>query len=78
MDEALDAILWSGHARFKFEKLQPWYFTDEKGSLVNGGTYKYANGLGIINIREAGHMSPHDQPVGTMQVMKKWLAGEPF
>lgn len=73
MTEVLNDISWSGQARFKTQALKPWTLLDKSGTKIAAGNYKAYDRLAIVNVDEAGHMSPHDQPVAVMAVMKKWL-----
>ncbi|KAF7535653.1 hypothetical protein G7054_g5168 [Neopestalotiopsis clavispora] len=72
MTATLDSLIWSGHADYKLQPLTPWYYNHE-GSKVKGGNSKRFGRLKLVNIDEAGHMSPHDQPAAASFVIKSWI-----
>lgn len=37
-----------------------------------GGKAKMVKNLALVTIDEAGHMSPHDQPLAVSRIMRKW------
>lgn len=75
MTATLDSVQWSNHADFKLQPLRAWHYSDGKDSLIKGGNYKQYGRLALVNIKDAGHMSPHDQPVATSLIAEKWIAG---
>lgn len=38
-----------------------------------GGTAKVVKNLALVTVDEAGHMSPHDQPLAVSRVMRAWI-----
>lgn len=75
MTAILDSVQWSNHADFKLQPLRSWHYSDGKDAHINGGNYKQSGRLTLVNVKEAGHMSPHDQPVATSYIAEKWIAG---
>ncbi|KAH8195414.1 hypothetical protein TruAng_010421 [Truncatella angustata] len=73
MTEVLNSVSWSGQARFKTQALRAWTLHDDSAEEIARGNFKWHDRLAIVNVDEAGHMSPHDQPAATSFVMKKWL-----
>lgn len=68
-------MLWSGHAEFRLAKFVDWYSIENKtGQSLLRGQMKASKNLMMVTIDEAGHMSPHDQPEATSQIMRAWLA----
>ncbi|KAI1871595.1 uncharacterized protein JN550_004589 [Neoarthrinium moseri] len=70
-----DNLQWSGQAKFRTKELEPWYYKSLDGNVVTGGLVKSGGNLTVVAIDNAGHMSPHDQPVGVGQVLQRWIAG---
>lgn len=84
--QAYNALLWSGHARFRQRDPEKWYYADASGDKISGGLFKTSKNLTLVTIDEAGHMSPHDQPEAVLQLMRAWTGqagasagqGKPF
>ncbi|CCF34407.1 carboxypeptidase Y [Colletotrichum higginsianum] len=69
-----ESLLWSGHAAFRSRKLKPWYHGEaEDKNMSLGGTAKVVKNLALVTVDEAGHMSPHDQPLAVSRVMRAWI-----
>lgn len=55
-------------------------FTDDEGAVV-GYTKSAGKGAGNVawvSFFNAGHMVPHDDPVGALSMLKRWLKNEPL
>lgn len=69
---ALDELPWHGHAVFRRLPYRPWRHLGIDGSVSGGQVKSYGN-LTVVTVDEAGHMSPHDQPEATLQLLGSWL-----
>ncbi|KAI0640108.1 serine carboxypeptidase [Trametes polyzona] len=67
------ALEWSGQDAFRNEPLREWRVGNEVVGKVRSG-----GGLTFATIDGAGHMAPYDQPVRSLEVANRWLAGEEF
>ena len=67
------ALEWSGHAEFAGAPLRPWHV-----SGAQAGIARSAGGLTFATIEGAGHMVPYDKPKESLEMVKRWLAGEEF
>ncbi|KAH6869424.1 hypothetical protein B0T10DRAFT_366406, partial [Thelonectria olida] len=65
-------LLWSGHAKFMTQKLQPWYFAGRHDVKARGGEFKRVGRLTLATVDSAGHMAPHDQPMAVSQLIEAW------
>mmetsp|Transcript_6707 Transcript_6707/g.17531 ORF Transcript_6707/g.17531 Transcript_6707/m.17531 type:complete len:487 (+) Transcript_6707:94-1554(+) len=67
------ALKWSGHAGF---------LTAKNTSYIVGGadagSFKSHGGLTFMKLRDAGHLVPMDQPKTALDMLGKFLKGEPF
>ncbi|KAM6510461.1 hypothetical protein FSOLCH5_010901 [Fusarium solani] len=70
--EALDNMRWHGRPFFKNALFEELLFKTNAGHA--GGRVKKSEKLWYDELAEAGHMAPYDQPAGTLQLMKIWLA----
>ncbi|KAM0283776.1 hypothetical protein ACHAQH_002366 [Verticillium albo-atrum] len=72
-----NSLLWSGHAAFQLQSLKPWYHGESDGeNMTLGGRTKKVKNLAMVTVDEAGHMSPHDQPLVVSRVMRRWVGQE--
>ncbi|TBU49291.1 serine carboxypeptidase [Dichomitus squalens] len=62
---------WFGQDAFRSQPLRDW----SVDGVVAGRT-RSAGSLTFATIRDAGHMAPYDQPVRTLEVVNRWLAGQ--
>jgi carboxypeptidase C (cathepsin A) len=69
---ALDELPWHGHAAFRRLSYRPWHHHGRDGPVSRGQVKSYGN-LTVVTVDEAGHMSPHDQPDATLQLLGSWL-----
>lgn len=81
------ALPWSGHAQFAAQEDKDWYYTDatspstpaKVGGLAR--TAKAAAGEGsltFLQVYEAGHMVPMDQPAAALALLNGFLNNKPF
>ncbi|PPQ70716.1 hypothetical protein CVT24_000832 [Panaeolus cyanescens] len=64
---------WSGSYEFRSQELKSWTV----GSHVAGLT-RSARGLTFVTIDGAGHMVPYDKPRESLELVNRWLSGEPI
>ncbi|PHH69653.1 hypothetical protein CDD82_7618 [Ophiocordyceps australis] len=69
-----DALEWPGHQNFNEAVPEP--LVGAKGPDEPFGKAKWADGLAFVQIFEAGHMAPYDQPEASLEVLNRWLDGE--
>jgi cathepsin A (carboxypeptidase C) len=69
---AFDELPWHGHAAFRRLPYRPWHHLG-MGRHVSGGQVKSYGNLTVVTVNEAGHMSVHDQPDATLQLLGSWL-----
>ncbi|KAI0720036.1 serine carboxypeptidase [Cerioporus squamosus] len=62
---------WTQQEVFSNQSLREWFVDGE----VAGKT-RTAGPLTFATIRDAGHLVPYDQPVRSLQLVNRWLAGE--
>jgi len=64
---------WSGQQQFNSLPLTDWSYG---GSVVGHG--KSTSGFTWLEVEEAGHMVPHDQPAVALQMLSLFLKKQPF
>ncbi|KAF4986783.1 hypothetical protein FDECE_15773 [Fusarium decemcellulare] len=74
----LDSLAWKGRPGFRAANLEPWYYNNDDGTRIKGGTAKSHKMLTLVTLDSAGHMSPHDQPVAAARVVQAWLHDKPL
>ncbi|KAI0828821.1 serine carboxypeptidase [Trametes gibbosa] len=67
------ALEWTKQDQFRSEPLREWRVDDEVAGKVKSG-----GGLTYATINGAGHMVPYDEPVRSLELANRWLAGEEF
>ena len=83
------ALQWSGSESFNSEEDKTWYYNASSSSssntvVVAGGlarTAKAVSGEGsltFLQVYEAGHMVPMDQPAAALALLNSFLANKPF
>lgn len=65
------ALEWPGQDAFNGAEVQPLHSGD-----ANYGNLTTAENFAFIQIFEAGHMVPTDQPQGSLDMLNRWVAGE--
>ncbi|KAJ7122654.1 serine carboxypeptidase [Mycena crocata] len=64
---------WSGHAEFVAEPLREWTV----GGKPAGKT-RCAKGLTFTTVYAAGHMVPFNKPKESLEMVNRWIAGQPL
>lgn len=81
------ALPWSGHDSFNAEADHTWYYTADPASAdpaVAGGSARTAHAasgegsLTFLQVYEAGHMVPMDQPAAALALLNGFLNNKPF
>jgi len=67
---ALD-LEWTGQSQYAALPLRKWEVSGEVA-----GVARSHGPLTFATIAEAGHMVPYDQPVRSLELVRRWLAGE--
>ncbi|KAL1523449.1 hypothetical protein AB1Y20_018389 [Prymnesium parvum] len=68
-----NALQWSGQAGFLLSK-NSTFTVDGKPA----GSFKSYRGLTFMKLTDAGHLAPMDQPAATLEMVAKFIRGEPF
>jgi len=78
-------LSWSGKSAFNGEVDVAWQYTDaltstqKQGGLVRTGAAKVGKGsLTFLQVFEAGHMVPMDQPGAALALLNTFLTNKPF
>ncbi|KAJ7487366.1 Alpha/Beta hydrolase protein [Mycena galericulata] len=64
---------WTGHAEFSAQPLREWMVGGKRA-----GHTREANGLTFATVDAAGHMVPYDKPKESLEMVNRWIAGEPL
>ncbi|KAJ7850096.1 serine carboxypeptidase [Mycena leptocephala] len=67
------ALEWSGHAEFSSQPLREWTVDGKRA-----GKTRDAKGLTFATVDAAGHMVPYDKPKESLQMVNRWIAGQPL
>eukprot|EP00698_Gefionella_okellyi_P009143 TRINITY_DN22_c0_g1_i1.p1 TRINITY_DN22_c0_g1~~TRINITY_DN22_c0_g1_i1.p1 ORF type:complete len:430 (+),score=98.25 TRINITY_DN22_c0_g1_i1:62-1351(+) len=67
------AMQWPGQAQFNDAKLVPWLVDGQ-----NAGYVKSAHGLTFLEVANAGHMVPMDQPANALVMLNKFMKNQPL
>ncbi|TCD70779.1 hypothetical protein EIP91_001810 [Steccherinum ochraceum] len=70
-DKMTLSLEWTGKNAFTAAPLREW-----KVGGVKAGVARSFGGLTFATISEAGHMVPYDQPERSLELTRRWLAGE--
>ncbi|THH02964.1 hypothetical protein EW145_g6648 [Phellinidium pouzarii] len=62
---------WAGKEAFSTTPLRDWLVGDEPA-----GKTRASGNLTFATIQGAGHMAPHDKPIESLEMLKRWLADE--
>lgn len=76
-------LKWSGHEDFNKEEDHTWYYYNDENVKTEGGlartaTAKNGGSLTFLQVYEAGHMVPMDQPKAALSMVNTFFAGNPF
>lgn len=66
---------WHRQALFRLQKFKKWFWQNDHGENVEGGTLKVAGKLSFVAVDEAGHTSPGDAPESVSYIVDCWLNG---
>ncbi|RDA86740.1 hypothetical protein CP532_4203 [Ophiocordyceps camponoti-leonardi (nom. inval.)] len=69
-----EALEWSGHKDFAGAKLKALEMAADKNRKY--GEFRSAQNLTFMQIYQAGHMTPMDQPEASLDFFNRWLRGE--
>ena len=72
-----DALEWPGHKDFSASKMNALTLDGEKDGKKYGN-FKSSGNFTFMQIFEAGHMVPYDQPEASLDFFNRWLAKEWF
>ncbi|KAJ7659263.1 serine carboxypeptidase [Mycena polygramma] len=67
------ALEWSGHEEFNSQPLREWTVDGERA-----GKARNARGFTFATVDAAGHMVPYDKPKESLQMLNRWIAGQPL
>jgi cathepsin A (carboxypeptidase C) len=70
------------HQEFAAAKSVPWVVT-ETGKLAGevrsaGGGGFTAGNVTFVNVHDAGHMVPYDQPEAALDLINRWIMNKPL
>ena len=68
-----EALEWPGQAAFAKEEMKDFKLSDDG---TKTGAYKTSGNFTFIRLHAAGHMVPYDQPVASLDMLNRVLAGE--
>ncbi|KAJ0411816.1 hypothetical protein ATCC90586_002969 [Pythium insidiosum] len=69
----IDRLAWTGNADYRSAPRQPWRV---KGQVA--GLAKTTGNMSYVVVTNAGHLVATDQPEATLDMMQRFLAGQPF
>jgi len=69
----VDAMVWPGQSAFQKAHEVPWNVT---GKLA--GVSREAQGFTFLQVYDAGHMVPMNQPVAALEMVKRFVSGKGF
>ncbi|KAJ7499907.1 serine carboxypeptidase [Mycena latifolia] len=67
------ALEWSGQAEFSALPLREWTVAGKRA-----GKTRAAQGLTFATVDAAGHMVPFDKPKESLEMVNRWIAGQPL
>ncbi|KAJ7737094.1 Alpha/Beta hydrolase protein [Mycena metata] len=67
------ALEWSGQTEFRAQELREWTVDGKRA-----GRTRTAGGLTFATVDGAGHMVPYDKPKESLEMVNRWIAGEPL
>ena len=69
----LDQLPWTNTSAFRTAKEQAWYVDGQQA-----GTVRKADQLSFVKIKNAGHMSPMDQPQNLLDMITNFVHDTPL
>lgn len=73
----VEKLEWHGRERYADAKRKGLFLGGSKGKdNKEYGNVKTAHNLTFIQIYEAGHMTPYDQPAASSDFLNRWIRGE--
>ncbi|KZT24376.1 serine carboxypeptidase [Neolentinus lepideus HHB14362 ss-1] len=69
----VEKLEWSGGEAYRGQEMRGWDVGGRAAGLTKG-----AEGLRFVSIYGGGHMAPYDRPKEALEMVKRWLADEPF
>jgi carboxypeptidase C (cathepsin A) len=75
---------WTGKNNFNNAGDHSWYYTNDQSASINGGLARTANAklgkgsLTFLQVYEAGHMVPMDQPQAALALLNTFLSDKAF
>ncbi|KAH7329252.1 carboxypeptidase Y precursor [Stachybotrys elegans] len=73
----VEALEWPGHDAFAAAKMKGLHLASDKDS-AEYGKVKSSGNFTFMQIYQAGHMVPLDQPEPSVDFLNRWIAGEWF
>ncbi|KAF7338843.1 Carboxypeptidase [Mycena sanguinolenta] len=67
------ALEWSGQAEFTSQPLTEWKIDGKRA-----GQTRHAKGFTFATVDAAGHMVPYDKPKESLEMVRRWIAGQPL
>ncbi|KAJ7288105.1 Alpha/Beta hydrolase protein [Mycena rebaudengoi] len=67
------ALEWSGQIAFRAEPLREWTVDGKRAGIMRS-----AQGFTFATLDAAGHMVPYDKPKESLEMINRWLAGQPL
>lgn len=64
----VNSLVWDGLAGFRSEVERPW---NAEGKQA--GSFKQWSHLTFLEVFDAGHMVPMDQPIVALQMVNRWV-----
>ncbi|KAI0772252.1 serine carboxypeptidase [Irpex lacteus] len=71
-------LQWHGQEEFASQPLRGWNVTSDSGDLktYEAGLTRGVGPLTYATVHGGGHMTPYDRPFESLELIKRWLAGE--
>ena len=68
-----NALEWPGQKAYAKAPLEDFKLLDD-GTKI--GSIKSSGNFTFMRLHAGGHMVPYDQPVASLEMLNRWLAGE--
>ncbi|KAI9780386.1 MAG: hypothetical protein M1816_002872 [Peltula sp. TS41687] len=69
-----EALPWHGQQAYNNAPTRNLTLSSDPSKSI--GEMKSSNNFTFVRIYQAGHMVPYDQPVGSLDMVRRWLGGE--